>query len=191
MKRILLVIDQIRTGGAEKILLDFRQYLQSNGYDVEVFTMYYSCSKYNYGCKNNAHNIIFKFFQQIYVYIKLRLYVRRQQPDSIFSFLDRSNVIVSLLPAKYKRCLSVHNVLSVQYEKVSPLLLKFVKRLIASVYNRRCNIIIAVSLQVKNDLVENFAIKRDIIKVITNCTNKSYITQKALEQIDEIRMEKD
>lgn len=191
MKRILLVIDQIRTGGAEKILLDFRQYLQSNGYDVEVFTMYYSCSKYNYGCKNNAHNIILKFFQQIYVYIKLRLYVRGQQPDSIFSFLDRSNVIVSLLPAKYKRCLSVHNVLSVQYEKVSPLLLKFVKRLIASVYNRKCNIIIAVSLQVKNDLVENFAIKRDIIKVITNCTNKSYITQKALEQIDEILLEKD
>lgn len=190
MPRILLIIDQIHTGGAEKILLDFRKYLLSKGHIVEVYSLYFSSPEYTFGCHKNCTNIFLKAFQQLKIYINIRRYIKKYQPDYIYSFLDRSNILTALLPQKYKKCLSVHNVLSIQYSKLSTRLFKIVKKLIETTYNRHGNIIIAVSEQVKTDLIKNFNIKNNLIRVINNYTDKSYIIKRSEEDINEIKLDK-
>ena len=39
-KRVLFIIDQIKTGGAEKILLEYDKYLLSHGYKTKIFVLY-------------------------------------------------------------------------------------------------------------------------------------------------------
>lgn len=45
-KKVLFVIDLIKTGGAEKILLDFRRYLLDKGYEVPVYVLYGDISSF-------------------------------------------------------------------------------------------------------------------------------------------------
>lgn len=191
MSRILLVIDQIGTGGAEKILLDFKQYLYLKGYEVEVFALYSMSSEYISAYNTNSSNFFIKAIQQIVIYMKLRRFVCRFKPDYIYSFLDRSNMLTALLPLKYPRCLSVHNVLSIQYRKL-PIYIRFLAyKIISFCYNLSHNVILSVSEEVKNDLVENFKIKNKIIKVVTNCADKLSILTYAKEEIREFSFDTD
>lgn len=186
MSRVLLVIDQIRTGGAEKILLDFKNYLLRNGYEVSVFSLYASSGADVCGCEKNNANIVAKCFQQFNLYFKFRRYVRSVRPDYIFSFLDRSNILVALLPLKYRRCLSVHNILSIQYAKLHPWTFRWVRWIIGATYNRNGNTVVAVSEQVKTDLIQKFGVKPTSIEVVTNRTDKSFAIERSSEEINEV-----
>jgi len=64
-KRVLFIIDQIKTGGAEKILLEYDKYLLSHGYKTKIFVLYNDNERYEYGCRANTSNIIVKTIQQI------------------------------------------------------------------------------------------------------------------------------
>lgn len=53
-KKVLFVIDLIKTGGAEKILLDFRRYLLDKGYEVPVYVLYGDISSFYCGLRKNS-----------------------------------------------------------------------------------------------------------------------------------------
>ncbi len=127
-KRVLLVIDQIASGGAEKILLEFNNYLKSQGYSTKIFSLYGNNETIAAsGLKNNSANIVIKYIQQKILFKKLRKYASSFSPDIIFSFLERSNVLVSKLDIDATKIVTVHNILSIQYRKLNSLINKFVK----------------------------------------------------------------
>lgn len=194
-KKILLVIDKIATGGAEKILIDYQNYLQKKNYDVSLFALYgeKETSNIKYGIKHNSSNIIIKIIQQIYLLIKIQTWVTKNNPDCIFSFLERSNVLVQALPFyKKNKILSVHNLLSIQYKKIhNKFIRKYTIRIISHFYNMNRTKIIAVSSQVKNDLIENLNVKEQNIQIINNCVDKKTIIEKSLEVITEFKIEPD
>lgn len=65
-KRVLLVIDQIASGGAEKILLEFNNYLKSQGYSTKIFSLYGNNETIAAsGLKNNSANIVIKYIQPL------------------------------------------------------------------------------------------------------------------------------
>ena len=181
----ILVIDKIESGGAEKILLDFRKYLIDRGHVVKIFVLYSPTEDYAKGFNKNSSNIILKVFQQIIMYVKLLRYVKANQPDYIYSFLDRSNVLTALLPKKYTKCLSVHNVLSIQYSKLQKWIKKITMFTIRATYNRGNNIVLAVSDLVSKDLCDNFSIERDRLRVVTNCCDRKKIIELAKEKVVE------
>ena len=193
-KKVLFVIDLIKTGGAEKILLDFRRYLLDEGYEVPVYVLYGDISSFYCGLRKNSAIAFFKLFQQIYLWLKLIFIVKHENPDCVFSYLDRSNIITQFLPIgrKYK-ILTVHNILSVQYDKIKKNMLKWlVFKFIHFSYNiGRRTTIIAVSNQVKDDLIDNFNIDSKRVYVVNNGVDAADIMSKSQEAITEFAVDPD
>lgn len=195
-KKILLIIDQISTGGAEKILMDFKEYVLYRDYDVQIFCLYgfddRNKNKNNnikYGLKTNSTSVLGKVIQQIILFFKLQLYTLEIKPDYIFSFLERSNILVQLLFYRKAKILTVHNLLSIQYEKIeSYFIRKTTLFLIRYFYNKKRTRIIAVSSQVKDDLVYNLQVQENNIVIINNGVDKKLICEKSLEDITEFSL---
>lgn len=191
--KIILVVDRIVTGGAERILVDYYHYLENKGHIPYVFALSGNSSqskwtkglRVTYGDSDDENNLIKKTIQQISLLFKLRKLIRKVNPDGIFSFLEKSNLLTILVPAKNaKKVVSVHNVLSIQYQKIrSKCVRKILYRMIQMAYNH-CPNVVAVSKQVKDDLVEKFGVKVGDITVINNYVDKENILEKSNEPID-------
>lgn len=178
MNKVLLVIDQIKSGGAEKILLDFNQYLLDHNYTTQIHALYDEPSR-------NSQNFLEKLKQQINQYYELKKICRQFSPDVVFSFLDRSNVIVSMLAGSFVRILTVHNILSIQYRKLPDCLQWIVRQIIRYTYNRKRQSVVAVSNMVRDDLQDSFGVKKNI-EVINNYVDKDKLIRSSNERITEI-----
>lgn len=197
--KYVLVIDHIATGGAERILLDYYHYLVGNSHNVKIFclTGYEGQSQWTkgidvvYGSSVDQNNLFKKTLQQRHVKRKLQQLVDEVNPDVVFSFLEKSNLLVGNLTTSATKVMTVHNVLSIQYTKVSnPLVRKIVYRMIRKCYNK-CPHVVAVSQQVKQDLVESFGVKTENVSVINNYVDREDIATKAKEPIDNFIFETD
>jgi N-acetylgalactosamine-N,N'-diacetylbacillosaminyl-diphospho-undecaprenol 4-alpha-N-acetylgalactosaminyltransferase len=197
--KYLLVIDHVAGGGAERILLDYYAHLILKGDVVKVFviTGKEGCSKWTsgvdiqYGSSKDVNHVVKKAWQQFFVYRRFKLLVRLFRPDVIFSFLEKSNLLTSIVPTKAKKILTVHNVLSIQYMKVhNPLVRRMVYAMIRMAYNR-CTNVVAVSKQVKYDLIGHFRVASENIKIINNYVDHDDIFRKSRESIDNFTFETD
>ena len=189
--KYILVIDHIATGGAERILVDYYHHLVGKGHSVRVFVL----SGHNgqsawtkgldvvYGSDADEDNLLKKTAQQIGLYFKLQKLVRDIKPDVIFSFLEKSNLLTSLVKGNALKVMTVHNVLSIQYIKVkSTIIRKVLYAIIRQMYNR-CPNVVAVSKQVKDDLVSSFGVNERNVKVINNYVDRCEIRRKAAEKV--------
>lgn len=190
-KRVLLVIDQIASGGAEKILLEFNNYLKSQGYSTKIFSLYGNNETIaDSGLKKNSANFVIKYIQQKILFKKLRKYASSFSPDIVFSFLERSNVIVSKLDIDATKIVTVHNILSIQYRKLNSLINKFVKLDINRAYSKVDKIIV-VSDNIRQDLIHEYNIHRNKIFTINNRIDKTEIIKRASEPITEFEFDND
>lgn len=197
--KYILVIDHIATGGAERLLLDYYHYLVGNCHNVKIFclTGYEGQSQWTkgidvvYGSSVDQNNLVKKTLQQRHVKQELQQLVDTYAPDVIFSFLEKSNLLVGKLTTSATKVMTVHNVLSIQYTKVrNPLVRNLVYRMIRKCYNK-CPHVVAVSQQVKQDLVESFGVKAENVSVINNYVDREDIATKAKEPIDNFIFETD
>lgn len=197
--KYILVIDHIATGGAERILLDYYHYLVGNSHNVKIFclTGYEGQSQWTkgidvvYGSSVDQNDLVKKTLQQRQVKRKLQQLVDEVKPDVVFSFLEKSNLLVGKLTTSAAKVMTVHNVLSIQYTKVrNPLVRNLVYRMIRKCYNK-CLHVVAVSQQVKEDLVESFGVKAENVSVINNYVDREDIAKKAKEPIDNFIFETD
>lgn len=197
--KYILVIDHIATGGAERILIDYYHHLESNGHTPYIFVLsgfdgqsaWTEGVRIVYGSDKDEDNLLKKSIQQIQLFIKLRQLTRRVQPKVIFSFLEKSNLLTMLLPAKAVKVVTVHNVLSIQYTKVkSEKVRKVLYAMIKWAYNK-CPNVIAVSKQVKDDLITSFGIIPSHIHVVNNYVDKNNIHLKAKEPVENFHFDDD
>ncbi len=197
--KYILVIDHIATGGAERILIDYYHYLKAKNNSVKVFVLSGNKSQSKwvkdidvvYGSKGDEDNIIKKTYQQISLYFKLKKIVIKEKPDVIFSFLEKSNLLTITIPTKAKKIVSVHNVLSVQYTKIkSDKIRNLTYKMIKWAYNR-CPNVIAVSKQVKDDLIYSFGVNEHNIHVINNYVDRRDIHEKSQQTINDFEFRND
>ena len=197
--KYLLVIDHIATGGAERILVDYYHHLVEKGHDVKVFCLtgrkgtspLEKGLDVMYASSGDEDNLLKKAWQQISVYMKLRKLANNFKPDVAFSFLEKSNLLTSLLPSKFSKVLTVHNVLSIQYTKVrSGKVRRVLYSMIRWMYNR-CPNVVAVSKQVKDDLISSFGINEKNIHVINNYVDRADIKRKSMEAVDNFQFKDD
>lgn len=197
--KYLLVIDQIKQGGAERILVDFDAYLKQLGHKVKVFAM---CGKKEdspwtesldvmYGCPSPDDSFWGKLLQFITIYKTFRNLVSSYKPDGIYSSLEKSNLLTSLVNVNCKKIMSVHNVLSIQYLKIKNSIIRSLwYSIIKYVYNR-CDKVVAVSNQVSEDLISNFGVRKEQIQVVNNYVDGDSILSKSCEIVENFTFEKD
>lgn len=189
---VLLIIDHIATGGAERILIDYYHYLEKNRHKIYVFVLsgHEGQSDWTkglnvvYGTNSDEDNLIKKSIQQAHLFFELKRFVKSIQPDVIFSFLEKSNLLNSLIKTTAVKVMSVHNVLSIQYTKIkSNTVKKILYGIIKKMYNN-CSNVIAVSKQVKDDLKTTFGVKEQNIHVINNYVDRAEIMKLSEEAIN-------
>ncbi|MCQ2209475.1 MAG: glycosyltransferase [Paludibacteraceae bacterium] len=197
--KYLLVIDQIKQGGAERILVDFNAYLKQLGHDVKVFAMsgkkeespWTESLDVTYGCQSADESFFDKILKFATIYRRFRSLVSSYQPDGIYSSLEKSNFLTSLTNVKVKKIMSVHNVLSIQYLKIKNSLIRTLwYNIIKRIYNR-CDKVVAVSCQVADDLIQNFEVKKEQIQIVNNYVDLEAITSRSNEKIDDFSFDKD
>lgn len=191
--KYLLVIDQIKQGGAERILVDFDAYLKQLGHKVKVFAM---CGKkedspwtesldVTYGCSSSDDSFLGKLLQFITIYKTFKNLVSSYKPDGIYSSLEKSNFLTSLANVNCKKIMSVHNVLSIQYLKIKNSIVRSLWYFIIKYVYNRCDKVVAVSSQVANDLVNNFGVRKGQIQIVNNYVDEEYIKSKSEEPIED------
>lgn len=190
--KYILVIDHIAKGGAEHILIDYYHHLENNGHIPYVFVLsghdeqsaWTKGLRIVYGSDEDEDNLLKKTCQQINLFIRLKKLAERVKPDVIFSFLEKSNLLTMLLPSKAVKIVTVHSILSIQYTKIkSEKVRKILYTMIKWAYNN-CPNVVAVSEQVKKDLVTSFKVMPSHIRVINNYVDKAKIGKNAKESID-------
>lgn len=189
----ILIIDHIATGGAERILIDYYHYLECKGHKPYVFVLsgHKGQSRWTdglnvvYGADSDEDNLIRKSIQQIKLFFKLKRLVKKVSPDVMFSFLEKSNLLTSLIKTKAVKVMTVHNVLSIQYTKVrSDKVRTILYGMIRRMYNS-CPNVVAVSKQVKDDLTTSFGVREQNIHVINNYVDRVGIRMKSEEAVDD------
>ncbi|WP_300902905.1 glycosyltransferase [uncultured Clostridium sp.] len=181
------MIGTLSGGGAERVIsnlsLNWDKNMEKN------IIMFGSNAKIDYPIdgnlinidKNEIKNIKDKVFNLIYRVNEIKK-IKKENPNSeIISFLEYPNLL-NLLTRKYgKTIISVRNHMSSKHNK--GIKSYFWNSTIKYLYGRADKIIV-VSEEIKNDLVLNYKIKEDKIKVIYNSYPINEIRRLATEQIE-------
>lgn len=196
--KVLFVIDQIVHGGAERILVDYYHYLEKQGVELKIFVLSGNAGQSPwtnglnvcYGVEQDVAGIFDKLKNFLLSIRKLRRLHADFAPDAVYSSLEKSNLLVSFLPSSSKKVFSVHNVLSVQYLKITNRLIrKLWYSFIRCRYNSGKGIVLAVSEQVKEDLVNSFGVEGKRIVVVNNRVNRFDVVEKAQEPLTDFHFE--
>lgn len=191
MNEYLFLIDRIEKGGAEKVLLRIAEQIANKG-KIHIFSNFdvggyipieiqqnERIVLHKLGIKERK-NLASKVFSLILYILKVYRLSKRGQYSKSLSFLERSNIANVILGKllDFKPIVSVRNNLSYQYEDRRRIENFLVKKLISFIYNNG-NVIICLSESVKYDLIENFFVKKEKLKVIYNPYNIAKIREYA------------
>ncbi|HOT76743.1 MAG TPA: glycosyltransferase [Candidatus Wallbacteria bacterium] len=184
MKKIVFIIPHLAGGGAEHVAATLSRYFPEN---VEtVFTLFEDKIEYDYRGRvillnlKSEEGIIKKIVNIFRRYFKLKKIIKAEKPDAVISFMESSNFL-NVLCNPGGAIVSVRAHPSVNY-KNDPF-----NRMIVRSYNFAKKII-SVSSEIREDLVDNFGIGRDKIKVIYNPADTAEVEKMAsvpLEPEDE------
>ena len=172
MKKILLVIDNLGSGGAQNQITLLALGLKKQGYDVTVFT-YYPEDFYSKRLENNKINVIKKLKKGkigINIILSLKKLLNEHDFDCLISFLDTPNFYVALANSLIKP--NIRHIISYRsmtdFSKLSYLKLKQLEWV-----NKRASFIVANSFHEKNRWIARYPDLKQKFSTIYNCINKS------------------
>jgi glycosyltransferase involved in cell wall biosynthesis len=186
MKNIAFISAVLTTGGAEKIAVEIANLLPETQFN-KIFIVY-DGDDIAYDIKGKLINIDSKntanIFKKIYLvfqrYFKIRSIKRKYKIDTTVSHLDNPNFINILTKGKDKIVLTVHTFQSKRNETIYK---KIYQHLTRYFYNK-ADIIVAVSEDIRTDLIVNFGIKETKIRVIPNFIDEKTITELKTKPIE-------
>lgn len=190
MSNLFLLITSLAGGGAEKVASELSLNLSPN-IERQIVTLTdevsYPSNKppLSLGIKFQKPvvlSILYSFPLSIIKYKKLLI---THKPDVSLSFLTLDNfinIISTYGNRDIKTIISIHIALSMKFK--NSLQDRIAKLLIKNLYNQ-ADLIVAVSEGVKNELVSDFNIESDKIKVLYNSVDISKIQKLSKECIDD------
>lgn len=187
MKKVSFIIPTLRDGGAERVLSNMSINLDDS-IDQSILVWDGDGIDYPYKGKlvnlnlvaydKNAFGKLIKFFQRVKA---VRKYKRENNIEVTISHLEGPNMVNIFSNVGDKVIICVHNFQSKELRGIRG---RFNKFLMNKFYNK-ADLIIAVSENIKIDLVNKFNIKEEKIKVIYNPFDISRIEGMMAEELDE------
>ena len=168
-KNVAFLIPSLRNGGAERVLSNMSMNFSDN-IDQSIIVWDASSIDYEYNAKifdisiqnkNSLISNVMVLFNRIKNVKKIK---EKMDIDATISLLEGPNIVNIFARKKDKVILSVHNFQSKERTGIYGTIFKF---LIKNFYNK-ADIVVGVSKLIKEDLVSNFNIKEDKVKVIYN-----------------------
>ena len=187
-KNIAILIPDLRDGGTERFVSNLSFSLSEEKYekyivlfDVEGIDYPFQGNLINLNTKaiNNPLGKVYNVIKRIY---RLKKVKKKYNIQITLSFLETANIINMFAQAEDKVIISIRNFKSTSLKGFYGKLYKFIMKLF---YNNNVDKIIAVSKEVKKDLIKNYGIKENKIKVIYNLYDLEKIQKFAGEKIED------
>lgn len=195
MTKIIFVIPNLGKGGAEKVLAVLLENLDRK--KVQASCIFYDSSHNKYKVPDDVEvysldlkvggSLKNKLITYIKGILKIINIVNTKKPDMVFSFLNRTNLLMvsarllsSNFRNKVKLTISERTTPSVELAGSSHRIVRF---LIKALYPK-ADKIVAVSQGVRLDLIKNFNVPEEKIKVIYNPLACQKITELSNEDIE-------
>lgn len=181
-KNIAIMIYQMSLGGAEKTAASLAKYFKSKGYNVYLFLRQYD-SKYSYDIKG-VNLICKRHFSNTLSYIRyIKNLKKKLKIDVSISFIEDNNFINILSKTNDRVIVSVR---TYPFEKKEKNFEKLkIKMLIRLLYNRADKVVVLSKLS-KFELINNFGIKKNKLKVIYNFINPLTVKSMVLNSKDNL-----
>lgn len=189
MKQINFFIGTLSTGGAERAVSNISSNL-SEQYKKDI-TLYGSKSKIVYPYKGNIVQLdrinhdkgfLYKLYALFYRVKEIRK-IKKVNPNlNVISFLEYPNMINLMSKNKGKTIVSVRNHMSTKLK--GGFKNKVWNFTIRKLYSK-ADIVVAVSKEIKKDLIDNYKIDKEKIVVIYNSYNLNEIQTLSKEPIDD------
>lgn len=115
-------------------------------------------------------------------FFKILNYIKKEQPDIVFSTLGHMNCLIALLIPFFRKKIKFiareSNIVSLENRS-------FIEKLIIKIMYKNFDVIISQSDDMTNDLKENWKIKDSKIKKINNFSDKDFLEKKINEELSE------
>lgn len=186
-KNVVFIIGTLANGGAERIVANIVNFMPSNIKSSVI--LYGEEAKEEYHCSGTKVYLDRKKlrngYDKLYAYIKRCLSIKRiKQSDSnttTISFLEYPNLLNLFSASSGKTIISVRNHMSTKHKGFKG----FIWKMSFKFAYRKADLIIAISEGVKKDLINNYSLKPQLIKVIYNPSNIEQIKEMAKEDMTE------
>lgn len=185
-KNVAFLIPSMRNGGAERVLSNMSTNFND---DINQKIIVWDGKDVDYPFNgelididvHNKDNIISNMFVLLKRVSKVKQEKKNNNIQTTISFLEGPNIVNILGRKKDKVIVSVHNFQSKERKGIYGVIFK---TLIKQFYNK-ADIVVSVSEQIKKDLVENFNIKEDKVKVIYNPFDIAKIKNMMTEELED------
>lgn len=182
--RVAFFIPSLAGGGAERVAVNLTGELSKRGIKVDL-VLGEAEGIFLSEMQKGVHIVDLKAKRVLYALPKLICYLKKNRPDFMISSLSHSNIIavlaVKLSGTKTKILVKEDSTLSLASS--NSLIKDWFVRFLARLFYPMADAIVAVSNGVKEDLVQNFHISPNKIKVIYNPVINNEIFEKAKEPV--------
>lgn len=191
-KNILLLVNQLHGGGAEKVTANLSIALQER-YHVTV-AIYNNLDKPNFAhggelvrltlpfaAETSRNGFAKRLWRSLALIKKLRQLKHDRKIDVAISFMEASNFVNILSARKEKLICSVRSYLSNEFGDNRRVAI--FRPIIRLLYNKADQIVVPAQL-IKNDLVKSFGVQQDKVRVIYNFVDLGLIAKRKQEPIE-------
>lgn len=183
MIKNLILVQTLEYGGVQRSAVNVANNLDNTKVVLYKNEVDYECNKKIISIGSSpGNNYISKFFKFLYRVWKIRKIKKREKPDNVISFSDGPNLVNILSSAGEKVIISVHS--RKTNNKNEDQFLRKIYHKLYSFFYKKSDTLISVSKGVKEDMINNFKIPEEKIKVIYNSIDLNYIDNKANKKID-------
>ena len=185
-KKLAIFMPSLRGGGAEKVMTVIANELVARGHTVD-FVLVDAVGEFLSELNPSVNVVNLAQKRQLFCFLAMFRYLKSARPDIVLSALVSTNLIACLFKiifkGRFRLVLSERAVssLALRDNKDWPSMLML--QLIRYLYPT-ANLIIAVSKDVKDDLVSNFHIPESEIRVIYNPVSVDVINKLSLEKFE-------
>jgi len=176
---ITFFLPSLRGGGAERAFLNIANNLAKKGYDVDL-VLAQKEGPYLSDVNNNVNVINLNSSRVIFCMIPLIQYMKKSKPDIFFSALPHVN-IVSIFSRIISGCRCSLIITEQNYFSLS---VRYIDKILANLFYAKSDFVIAVSDEIKKDLIKTINLKPSQIKVIYNSVDIEDISSKAKMPVD-------
>lgn len=189
-RKILFFLYRLAGGGAERTTINIINNLDKDKFDVVLVLGTSNNNDYGDLLEPNVRVKILNSKKLRYSIFKLRRIIRKEKPDLLFSTINENNIL--LLLAKFVALYRKPVIVREASHRTESGNVSVINRIITSIlYNRLSSSIVALSEGVKGDLVDNFKISKDKIKVIYNPIEIDKIKKMSVERVTDFKQEDD
>lgn len=184
--KILFFLYSLSGGGAERTIVNIINNLDREKYEVILVLGTNKNNDYKNFLRKDIKIKVLDCKKLRYSLFKLRKYILSENPDILFSTINANNII--LLLAKILSFKKIPTIVREASNRTESGKVTALNKIITSlIYNLFANKVIALSEGVKNDLINNFYVKKSKIQVIYNPIEVDNIIKMSEEKIKDFQ----